>query len=69
MESLAGGAAKVDRFIGGRAMAHPRQSADLYTVYNNPPGRQPGFEPEFKPGRFLSPATQGSCHPLMFLVE
>jgi len=57
-EPHAGGAAKVDRFIGGRVMAHPRQRVVLYTVYNTTPGRQP----EFEPGRFLSlPDTETSA--------
>jgi hypothetical protein len=37
---FAGGAAKVERFIGGRVMAHPRQDVELHTVYNFVPGCQ-----------------------------
>jgi len=44
-EPHAGGAAKGDRFIGGRVMAHPRHGVVLHTVYNTTPGRQPEFEP------------------------
>jgi len=49
-EPHAGGAAKVEGFIGERVMAHPRHGVVLHTVYSMTPGRQPGFEP----GRFLS---------------
>jgi hypothetical protein len=30
----------VERFIGGRVMAHPRQDVELHTVYNFVPGCQ-----------------------------
>jgi hypothetical protein len=49
-EPHAGGAAKVEGFIGERVMAHPRHGVVLYTVYSTTPGRQP----EFEPGRILS---------------
>ena len=49
-EPHAGGAAKVEGFIGERVMAHPRHGVVLNTVYNTARERQP----EFEPGRFLS---------------
>jgi hypothetical protein len=54
----------VEGVIGGRAMTHPRQTIEPYTVYNMAPGRQPEFELVSK-----IPLSQGSCHPLIFLVE
>ena len=44
-ESHAGGAAKVEGFIGGRVMTHPRQGVGLHTVYNFVPGCQPEIAP------------------------
>jgi hypothetical protein len=49
-EPHAGGAAKVEGFIGERVMAHPRHGVVLHTVYITTRGRQP----EFGPGRFMS---------------
>jgi hypothetical protein len=54
-ESFAGGAAKMEWFLNGRVMSHPRQDVVLYTVYSATPGCQRVFARENAGPREASP--------------